>query len=78
MQKININIHMCILIRSASACVVIASPRTSQHGEATTSPKRTKIKPVMLCAHSGYQASSLNSFSVQILHNLTNVQLHIL
>ena len=35
----------------------IASPRTNQHGEASTSPKRMITKPVALCAHGGYKAS---------------------
>ena len=52
---------MCILNRSAlcqlnGSRIVIASPRTSQRGEASTSPKRTITKPVAICAHSGYKA----------------------
>ena len=53
---------MCILNRSAlrqlnGSTTAIASPRTGQRGEAPTSPKRMKTKPVMPCAHGGYQAS---------------------
>ena len=33
------------------------SLRTSQHGEASTSPKRTTTKLVALCARCGYKAS---------------------
>ena len=33
------------------------SPRTSQLGEASTSPKRTITKLVALCARGGYKAS---------------------
>ena len=35
----------------------ITSPRTSQHEEVSTSPKRTITKLVVLCAHGGYKAS---------------------
>ena len=53
---------MCILNHSAlrqlnGSTIAIASPRTSQHGEASTSPKRTITKPVALCARDGYKAS---------------------
>ena len=34
-----------------------ASLRSSQHGEASASPKRTITKLVALCAHGGYKAS---------------------
>ena len=34
---------------------MIANPRTSQCGEAPTSPRWMKIKPVTLCGYSGYQ-----------------------
>ena len=55
-------IFMCILNRSAlqqlnGSTIAIASPRTSQHGEASTSPIRRITKPVALCASSGYKAS---------------------
>ena len=35
----------------------IASPRTSQHREASTSPNRTITKLLVLCARSGYKVS---------------------
>ena len=52
---------MCILNRLPlrqlnGSTTVIASPRTSQCGEASISPKRTITKPVALCAHDGYEA----------------------
>ena len=55
-------IFMCILNRSAlrqlnGSRIAKASPRMSQRGEASTSPKRTITKPVALCAHGGYKAS---------------------
>ena len=55
-------IFMCILNRSAlrqlnGSTTAIASPRTGQRGEASTSPKRTITKPVVLCARGGYKAS---------------------
>ena len=53
---------MCILNRSAlrqlnGSTTAIASPKTSQRGEASTSPKRTITKPVALCARGGYKTS---------------------
>ena len=51
---------MCILNCSSvrylnGSMTVIASLRTSQHGEAPTSPKWMKTIPIALSAHSGYQ-----------------------
>ena len=51
-----------------------ASPRTSHHGESSTSHKRMKTKPVVLCAHCGYKASFEACF-VDALRN-TNFQQH--
>ena len=57
---------MCILNRLAlrqlnGSTTAIASPVTSQHGEASTTPRRMITKPVALCARGrargGYKAS---------------------
>ena len=55
-------IYVCVLNRSAlrqlnGSTTAIASPITSQRREASTSPKRTITKPVVLCARGGYKAS---------------------
>ena len=55
-------IYVCVLNRSAlrqlnGLTTAIASPITSQCREASTSPKRTITKPVVLCARGGYKAS---------------------
>ena len=48
----------CSALRQLNgSTIAIANPRTSQHGEASTSPKRTIIKPVALYGCGGYKTS---------------------